>query len=69
MAFSYNPLWKLLIDKNMSKKALMQLTGISKSTMDKMHREEYVALSVVDRICESLNCEVSDVMTHKKAVK
>ena len=35
MSFSYKPLWKLLIDKEMTKKALMQATGISKSTMDK----------------------------------
>ena len=69
MAFSYKPLWKLLIDKNINKKSLMQLTGISKSTMDKMYREKYVALSVIDRICESLDCEVSDVIAHKKVVE
>lgn len=38
MAFSYKPLWKLLIDRDMSKKSLMELTGISKSTLDKMYR-------------------------------
>ena len=36
MAFSYKPLWKLLIDRDMTKKQLMYVTGISKSTMDKM---------------------------------
>ena len=36
MAFSYKPLWKLLIDNDMTKKQLMQAAGISKSTMDKM---------------------------------
>lgn len=65
MAFSYKPLWKLLIDKNMTKKKLMELTGISKSTMDKMYREEYVALSVIDRICTQLSCEVSEVIAHR----
>ena len=38
MAFNYKPLWKLLIDKEMTKKQLMEATGISKSTMDKMAR-------------------------------
>lgn len=66
MSFSYKPLWKLLIDKGMTKKALMELTGISKSTMDKMHREEYVSLNVIDRICSQLKCEVSDVILHKR---
>ena len=66
MSFTYKPLWKLLIDKNMTKKALMQLTGISKSTMDKMYREEYVALSVLDRICSQLQCDISDVISRKE---
>lgn len=66
MAFTYKPLWKLLIDKGMTKKSLMNLTGISKSTMDKMYREEYVALSVIDRICSQLKCDVSDVISHKE---
>lgn len=66
MAFTYKPLWKLLIDKNMTKKSLMQLTGISKSTMDKMYREEYVALSVLDRICSQLQCDISDVISRKE---
>ena len=42
MAFNYKPLWKLLIDKDMTKKELMRLTNISKSTMDKMGRGEQV---------------------------
>ncbi|MBR2773434.1 MAG: helix-turn-helix transcriptional regulator [Clostridia bacterium] len=66
MAFTYKPLWKLLIDKGMTKKSLMNLTGISKSTMDKMYREEYVALSVIDRICEKLQCNISDVISYER---
>ena len=50
MPFSYKPLWKLLIDKEMNKKRLMELTGISKSTVDKMYRGENVSLEVIDRI-------------------
>ena len=53
MSFSYKPLWKLLIDKEMTKKALMQATGISKSTMDKMGRGEQVSMDIIDRLLRS----------------
>ena len=64
MGFSYKPLWKLLIDKEMTKKRLMSLTGISKSTMDKMGRGEMVSLEVLGRICEKLNCNTADVVCY-----
>ncbi len=64
MAFSYKPLWKLLIDKDMTKKQLMIETGISKSTMDKMGRGEQVSLDIVDRICTYFNCDVKEVLEH-----
>jgi len=64
MSFSYKPLWKLLIDQEMTKKALMQATGISKSTIDKMGRGEYVSLEVIDRICTYFQCTISDVIDH-----
>jgi len=57
MAFTYKPLWKLLIDKEMTKKNLMEATGISKSTMDKMARSETISLDVVDRICNYFDCK------------
>lgn len=66
MPFSYKPLWKLLIDIDMTKKDLMQLTGISKSTMDKMGRSEQVSLEILDRICSQLNCPISDIIEHKE---
>ena len=44
MSFTYKPLWKLLIDKDMSKKELMKSVGISKSTLDKMSRGENISL-------------------------
>jgi len=66
MAFTYKPLWKLLIDKEMSKKNLMQATGISKSTMDKMARSETVSLKVVDRICNYFDCKIEDVIEYSR---
>lgn len=64
MAISYKPLWKLLIDKDMTKKALMNEAGVSKSTIDKMGRGENVSLAIIERICNSLNCDISDVVEH-----
>ncbi len=64
MSFSYKPLWKLLIDKEMSKKQLMEATGISKSTMDKMARNEQVSLDILDRICNYFNCKIEDIIEH-----
>ena len=64
MAFSYKPLWKLLIDKDMTKKQLMEVTGISKSTMDKMGRGEQVSIHIIDTKRSHLDCDVSDVLGH-----
>jgi len=62
MPFSYKPLWKLLIDKEMTKKSLMKVAGISKSTMDKMGRGEQVSLEILDRICTFFHCEISEIV-------
>lgn len=64
MAFSYKPLWKLLIDRDMTKKQLMQAAGVSKSTMDKMAQGRPVSLDVLDRICSCLGCDIGCVMEH-----
>lgn len=64
MSFSYKPLWKKLIDLNMTKKALMDSSKISKSTMDKMSRGELVSMEILDRICTTLRCDISEVMEH-----
>jgi DNA-binding Xre family transcriptional regulator len=66
MSFSFKPLWKLLIDKDMTKKNLMNITGISKSTMDKMGRGEFVSLEILDRICERLNCNIEDIISYQQ---
>lgn len=65
MPFSYKPLWKKLIDLDMSKKDLMLATKISKSTMDKMGRSELVSMEIIDRICLYFNCSIEDVLEHK----
>ena len=69
MAFSYKPLWKLLIDREMTKKELMRRTSISKSTMDKMGRGEQVSMDIIDRICHSLQCKVEQVIEYIEVEK
>lgn len=62
MRFSYNKLWKLLIDKNMNKKKLREITGISSASMAKLGKGENVTTDVLLRICKELNCDISDIM-------
>ena len=50
MAVQYNKLWKLLIDRKMSKGELGKLAGISPNTMTKLRRDEIVALPILDKI-------------------
>jgi DNA-binding Xre family transcriptional regulator len=64
MAVSYAKLWKLLIDKKMSKADLRKVTGISSNTLTKMNKGEDVAMSVLDKICKQLECDYGDIITH-----
>jgi len=65
MAVSYKPLWKMLIDADMTKKELREKAGISKSTMDKMARGENVSMAMLERICDVLYCDLSDLVEYK----
>lgn len=62
LTLSFNPLWKLLIDKGMNKKELRAVTGISASTMAKLGRNENVTTSVLLRICQAFDCQISDII-------
>ena len=62
MDVSYNKLWKLLIDKKMSKADLRRATGISPNTMTKLNHDEEVALSVLSKICNVLNSDIGDIV-------
>lgn len=64
MALSYNKLWKLLIDKKISKAELRRMTGISPNTMTKLNRDEEVTLSVLSKICESLKTDIGDIVEY-----
>lgn len=62
MAISYNKLWKLLVDKKMSKADLRRAAGIAPNTMTKLRRDEEVSLTVLNKICAALNANIGDIM-------
>ena len=62
MYIDYSKLWKLLIDKEMSKTELMQITGISSRVLAKLSKNETVTTDTIARICSALNCDVCDIM-------
>ena len=62
MAISYKRLWKLLIDKDMKKRDLEELAGISHYTINKLNRGENVTAEVLGKICIALNCTMDDIM-------
>ena len=62
MLISYKKLWKLLIDRDLKKKDLMQMSGISQSTVTKLGHNESVSTDILVKICKGLDCDVSDIM-------
>ncbi|MFA0814507.1 hypothetical protein SDC9_93731 [bioreactor metagenome] len=62
MTVSYKKLWKLLIDKNMKKKDLRTVTGISTTTLAKLGKDENVSTDILAKICRALECDVGDIM-------
>lgn len=62
MAISYNKLWKLLIDKKMSKADLRRAAGIAPNTMTKLRRDEEVSMAVLIKICTALDANIGDIM-------
>ena len=62
MLISYNKLWKLLVDKKMSKADLRKATGIAPNTMTRLRRDEEVTLTVLYKICNTLDVNIGDIM-------
>ena len=69
MALSYNRMWKLLVDKKMSKADLRKAADIAPNTMTKLRRDETVNLAILGRICETLACDFGDIMEYVKESK
>ena len=64
MALSYNKLWKLLIDKKMSKADLRKAANLAPNTMTKLRRDEPVSMSVLEKICGTLDADFGDIVQY-----
>lgn len=62
ISFSYNKLWKLLIDRGMKKKDLQQASGVSAASIAKLGRNGNVTTEVLLKVCKALGCDISDIM-------
>lgn len=62
MKASYKKLWKLLVDKEMSKGDLHKKSGLSSSTMTKLRKGEDVSMEALRKICIALNCNIEDIV-------
>lgn len=62
MGVSYNKLWKMLIDKNISKTELTHLAGITTNAMAKLGRNEDVRVNTLEKLCTSLDCKLDDIV-------
>jgi len=61
MRMSYKKLWLMLVEKEISQATLRKDLSIATGTMTKLRRNEEVALSVLLRICEYLDCNIGDI--------
>lgn len=64
MAVSYKRLWKLLVDKKMSKSDLRKKAEIAPNTMTKLRRDEEVSLTILSKICKTLNADFGDIVEY-----
>ncbi|ASI66206.1 MULTISPECIES: helix-turn-helix domain-containing protein [Streptococcus] len=62
MRFSYNKLWKLLIDKGWTKSELRKKAGISSSTIAKLGKGDNITTDILLKICITLDCKIEDIV-------
>jgi len=66
MRISYNKLWKMLIDVEMNKNDLKEVTGLSAATIAKLGKGSNVTTDVLLKICETMKCDLNDIMELKQ---
>lgn len=64
--FSYKPLLKLMVEKEVNKTQLGQMLNSSKATIAKISKNEYISMEILDKICTLLDCKIEDVIEHHK---
>ncbi|MGR6836738.1 helix-turn-helix domain-containing protein [Syntrophomonas erecta] len=69
MPVSYNKLWKILIDKRMNRTELKDAAGIGTTTLSKLGKDQYVSMEVLVKICDTLDCNIGDIVDYIKEEK
>ena len=69
MKVNYKKLWHILLDKDMKKKELAQIAGVSTYTINKLNKNENVTVEVLGKICRALNCTLDDIMEFEEDEK
>lgn len=62
MPVSYDKLWKILIDKKMSRTDLKEAAGISFNVLAKMGKSEFISMESLHKICLTLSCNIGDII-------
>ena len=62
MGVTYKKLFKLMIDRNMKKKDLQSVAGISPASISKLAKDEYVSMEVIVKMCNALKVDIGDIM-------
>lgn len=62
MGVSYKKLWKLLIDKEMKKRDLMESANLSPSIITKLNNDRSITTNTIQKICTALNCKIEDII-------
>lgn len=62
MSVSYNKLWKMLIDKNITKTQLTHMAGITTNAMAKLGKNEDVRVKTLEQLCTTLDCKLDDIV-------
>ena len=69
MKANYKRLWHILLDRDMKKKELAQISGVSTYTINKLNKNENVTVEVLGKICRALNCTLDDIMEFEEDEK
>lgn len=66
MSFTYNKLWKLIVDKKLNKTQLRDKASITNSSLSRLSKNQNVSMDVLNRICTTLECDISDIVEYIK---
>ena len=69
MAFCYNKLWKLLIDRGMTRTEMRRAVGLSTCTLAKLSKGEDVTTMILKRICDTFGCDLDDIVEYSPSVQ